>query len=427
MCPEINVSINASGAIEDSRKVNKALGSIAKKGRSLIGSVFTPLNTAIAGIGGAAALVGVTRITDAYTVMASQLEYATGSTNDAAEAEEQLYQISKKTGTSMKDNADSLVKMQQAQKLTGLTMDNNIAVIGALNGLMIKTGTTGVQASAAMLQLSQALTSGKLSGDEFRSMAENAPGVLNEMSKAMGIAREDLKAMSTAGELTSERLGKALLSIAESGTVSFEELPKTVAKGWNSVVLAFSAAWNKIDDETGIMSYLHNALEDLATWIEDNTYRFSSWIEDMMTAIQTSWPAIKSSIGELWDRMVAFMDGIGDKTPSLVQNISTIAGALSTLVGWLAKAVEGYKFLLDAYTSWKGVSGAKQDARDQTSFNIAGGVAAGHSFAAIGDALGMTPAEVAQNYQTTINVTTPADKNITRDMTNIQNRQAEQI
>ena len=82
--PEINIAINARGAVAGAKKVNTALGSIATRGSSLISKVFSPMTAAIAGLGGAAAIVGITRITDQFTVMASQLEYVTGSAKDAS-------------------------------------------------------------------------------------------------------------------------------------------------------------------------------------------------------------------------------------------------------------------------------------------------------------------------------------------------------
>ena len=423
--PEIAVVINASGAIKGAKKVTKAFGSIANKGRSLISGVFSPMNAAIAALGGGAALVGITRITDQFTSMALQLEFATGSAEEAARVEEQLYQVSRRTGTSIKDNTDAYVKLTQAQAMTNLSGDDNLKVLEGLNTLMIKTGTTGVQASAAMLQLSQALTSGKLAGDEFRSMAENAPGVLNAMGEAMGIARSELKQMATDGELTSERLGKALLKIAEDGEDSMTELPKTVARGWNSVVLAFQNAWNQIDDKTGIMSFLFEALEGLATWIEDNTWRFSQWIESLMVAIQTNWPAIKSSIDEMWTKMIGFMESIGDQTPGMLQSITSISNVLITLIGWIGKAAIGFAKLLESYNAWKGVQAAKGEARAQLAFSTQGDIAAGHSLSESSAAHGISEglASNLNNYY----ITTPVNKDITRGLTEEQSRQESQL
>lgn len=309
--PEINVGINASGAVRGAKRVNAALGSVGSKASSIVKTAFNPLNAAIGAVVSAATITGLAKVSDKYTVMASQLEYVTGSAAEAEEVQKALYEISRQTGTQMEENAGTMVKLQQASEMTHLTQAENLKVIKGLNALMIKTGTSGQQASNAMLQLSQALTSGKLAGDEFRSMAENAPGVLNEMAKQMGYARSELKQMAADGELTSEKMGVALLKIAEDAESSMDELPETVGQGWNAVVLAFERAWDIINDDTGIMGYFREALINLADWIVEMTPTFSLWIENLVDAVENNWPSIKQFFVDMW--------GMFNKTVEFIQ------------------------------------------------------------------------------------------------------------
>jgi len=335
--PQINVGINARGAERGAKRVSNALGSIGRKASNIVKTAFNPLGIALTTIVSGAGVVGLAKIADKYTVMATQLEYVTGSAQDASYAQDELYQISKLTGTQMQDNAGTLVKLQQASAMTGLTMGENLQVIKGLNSLMIKTGTSGIQASNAMLQLSQALTSGKLSGDEFRSMAENAPGVLNEMGKAMGFARSELKAMSTQGELTSDRLGAALLKIAQDAEKSMEDMPETVHQGWNAVVLSFERAWDIINDETGIMGYLRTALMKLASWIEEKTPAFSMWFLDMVENVRANMPDMVDSLYDVRDSLIELYNKALVTLPNMEEffiNISHIAQISAKSLDW---------------------------------------------------------------------------------------------
>lgn len=342
--PEINVGINAQMAARGAKKVNAALDSIGKKGRSLISGVFNPLGAAITAVGGTAAIVGVSKITDEFTVMATQLEFLTGNTQDAAAAEDRLYEISRKTGTQMSENAQTFTKLALASEMTGLSMEENLTVVGGLNALMLKTGTSGQQASAAMLQLSQALASGVLQGDEFRSMAENAPGVLSELAKAIGAPRSELKRMASEGELTSKVLGKAFLDIANSAKGSMEEgLPKTVASGWNAVVLAFREAWDEINDQTGIMSHLRTALFDLADWIEDKTPTFVLWFQRMVEYIQQNWPGLNTILDDVWGRINDLYESVINAGPGMqtfFSNLTTVVSASAQAVGWFVDQMQ---------------------------------------------------------------------------------------
>ncbi len=317
----IAITATTKGLDKAAAKAKKALKSIGSAANSLGGVL------GIAGTGAAA--LGLVRVADAYSVMGSQLEYVTGSAEKAEHVQSQLYEISKQTGTNMKENADSFTKLTQAQEQTGLTTEQNLKVIGTLNALMIKTGTSGSQASAAMLQLSQALTSGKLAGDEFRSMSENAPGLLNALGEAMQIPRDQLKQMASDGELTSERLAQAFLDIAESGAVAFEDLPETASKGWNAVVLAFEQAWDKINDKTGIMKSLHDMLLEVGNWLEENTERFVEWAEQIKT-ISGFEVSMTGSLNSMAD---SFGTLLGAVTPvvNILQKLYNIWMKVSTL------------------------------------------------------------------------------------------------
>lgn len=342
--PEINVGINAKSAVAGAKRVNSALGSIASKGKSLITTVFSPLNALIGGIGAGAAVVGLASVADEFTIMATQLEYLTGSAAAAAEAEEELYRISKLTGTQMAENTGTFTKLALASEMTGLSMAENLKVQEMLAVTMIKTGTSGQQASAAMLQLSQALASGKLQGDEFRSMAENAPAVLSQLATALGVTRGELKAMSTDGQLTSEVLGKAFLDMADNAGQSMgEDLPETVQQGWNAIVLAFKEAWDEINDQTGIMGYFREALLSLATWIEEKTPTFVMWFQEMVAEIQKNWPTMNGFIETLWEKLGKLFTSVEERMPTMTEffsNLSTVVDTATTAIGWFIEKMQ---------------------------------------------------------------------------------------
>lgn len=295
----------------------KGLEKAVSKSRKLLGGLTSigsgmALPAVLGGVGAGAAAAGLARIGDSWAVMGKQLEFVTGNAEDAQRVQDRLYQISKKTGTQISDNANTFVKLEQASKLTGNTMDDNLNTIETLNTLMQLTGTSGLQASAAMLQLSQGLTSGKLAGDEFRSLAENAPGLLQKLSEAMDIPIENLKEMSSEGELTSERLGQAFRDLNEQGTQSFGELPNTVWRGLNSVALAFGNLWDYINDETGIISEIENALLDVAQYIEDNSESIKEWVKDGWEKFIKSAPDTIETLRTIGESIIWVVEKIAD-------------------------------------------------------------------------------------------------------------------
>ncbi len=349
--PRINVSIDGSQASAGASVVRKALSSISS-GASSVLSALNPMNHAISALITTASAVKMISIADEYTVMAKQLEFVTGSTYAAAEAEKELYRISQATGTSTEKNAETYVKLQQAQAMTKLSSEENLTVLGALNALMIKTGTGTAQAAAATFQLSQALVSGQLSGDEFKSMAENAPGVLLALSEAMGVPRSQLKQMAADGKLTSEVLAQAFLDISTSAAGSFENLPETAASGWQQVVNAFKEAWDQINDDTGIMSYLRQALIDLAGWIEEKTPVISQWFSEMVLNIQENWPTMQEAIqafinllNTAWQNIYNNLPTVGQFFSNLKYTIESVTGAIKAFTTALQWIIDNWQYV----------------------------------------------------------------------------------
>lgn len=353
--PELNVGIDGRDAAKGAKQVNTALDSIGNKSRSLISTAINPLTAAVAGIGGYQVVQGLVSSADKYTTMAAQLDYVTGSAIEAEEAQQALYEVSQKTGTAVTANSDALIRLSQANEMTGLTTQENIEIIGGLNALMIKTGTSGSAASTAMIQLTQSLASGNLAGDEFRSIMEASPALMRQFAQAMGVGVGELKKMASEGKINTEVMVKALRGIAEEGEKSFDELPKTAASGWQKVVNAFQQAWDKINDETGIMGFIFDALVDLSGWIEENAPTFSLWVERMVNALRENWPEIKQNIQDLWDGIAQLWENVSTALPSietffvnLTWTIEKTATALKGLIGWLEEAKEGWNAVIQA-------------------------------------------------------------------------------
>ena len=99
----------------------------------------------------------------------------------------------------------------------GVSLEDITSTFGGFRTAAVLGGATAAEASAAFTQLSQALGSGALRGDEFRSIAEQAPLVLQAISDETGIAAGDLKEYAAQGLLTSDIVIKALKRIEAEG------------------------------------------------------------------------------------------------------------------------------------------------------------------------------------------------------------------
>lgn len=338
--PELNFSINGRLAKSGAKVVTKALKTIGSTAKSLVSTAFNPLTAALAAFGGFQGAMGLIKTADAYTTLAGQLEFVTGNAQDAATAQDELYRMSQKSRTSVTDNATALVKLSQANSMTHLSTSENIKVLGGLNALMLKTGTSGANASDAMLQLTQALSSGVLAGDEFKSIAENAPAVMQKFADALGVSRGELKKMASDGKVTTEVMVGALKDIAEEGEQSFSQLPKTVSSGWQLVVNAFEKAWVAINSETGITAKIFDMLVDLSEYIEDNQETFIVWATNMVDALVTAWPFISSVLMGMKEGMQAFFNYIYQNREGIIGFFTDLKDGIVWMYNTTKPAIE---------------------------------------------------------------------------------------
>lgn len=318
----------------------------ATKSQNIIKSIAktaTSLPALIGGAGAVTAAVGLAKVADSYTLIGNQLAYATGNATEAEKVQRELYNITRATGSSMKDNTKTYLKLNQAQELTGLSSEENLQVLGGLIAIMQKTGTSGAEASNSMLQLGQALTSGNLGGDEFKSLGENAPGVLNALAESLGVTRGELKLMSTAGELTSKKIGTALVEISQSAESSFDGLAQTAEKGMNHFVASFQWMWDQINDNSGIMKDVHDMFLRASGWLEENSLLIEQYVID-------GW--------------AAFIN----KTPEIIAAFGTVGRAMQWFGGIILKAINGWQKLIDLYEYWRTLIGASDDLFEQRRF-----------------------------------------------------------
>ena len=97
------------------------------------------------------------------------------------------------------------------------------------------SGASTSEATNAMYQLNQAMASGRLQGDEYRSIIENAPLLAQAIADYCGVSRGELKELSSAGEISADVIKAAVFNMAEDVEQKFTEMPMTFSDAWTSI------------------------------------------------------------------------------------------------------------------------------------------------------------------------------------------------
>lgn len=162
-----------------------------------------------------------------YAGIQARLKLLVGDQARVAEMNEAIYQSALRSRGSFEQMADAVTKIGMTAKEAFPDAKQVVPFVEGIQKLFAIGGTGAQQQGDAMLQLTQALGSGKLQGDEFRSIAEAAPLIEQMVAKYMGVSQGALKDLSSKGAITADILKNAILSNLDEINSQFATMPMT--------------------------------------------------------------------------------------------------------------------------------------------------------------------------------------------------------
>lgn len=193
------------------------------------------LRTLIGTMASLAALKGGMDATDTYTNTSARLSMITSSPEEQTALKGDIFAAARRSRGDYTDMANAVAKMKM---LAGDTFGTNQEAVGfteLLNKSLKVSGAGQAEQNSAFLQLTQAMAAGKLQGDEFRSVMENAPMVANAISQYMGVSKGELKELSSDGVITADIIKNAMFQAADDINGKFDSMPRTFADVWTGI------------------------------------------------------------------------------------------------------------------------------------------------------------------------------------------------
>lgn len=242
---QINVKINgnSAGAVQ-------AIDRVGQKADEVLGKKLAELGEKMSkGLSIAGAAVGITAVatatkeavkagaelSDKYALIKARINMINDGTQSTAEIMDKVYAAAERTRGSYLDMAGAVGKLGILAKDAFSSNDETIAFVEQMNKQFKIGGASIEEQTSAMYQLTQAMAAGKLQGDEFRSIMENAPLLAQAISQEMGLPMGQLKEMSSQGLITADVIKNAMFNSADETNAKFAELPMTFAEVGNSI------------------------------------------------------------------------------------------------------------------------------------------------------------------------------------------------
>ncbi|CAK0753435.1 hypothetical protein CCP4SC76_2460006 [Gammaproteobacteria bacterium] len=265
----VKIAVQETGT-ENLDKVNKSIAGVGNSAASSAPSVIT-LNNAL-GVAehlteyakrSAETVLKIAELADEFRVLQSRIGIATEDTEHAALVMDKLVDISNRTHAPLQATAELFSRLAQATKGTGIETQQLLTFSESINNALRVNGTSASEASGALLQLSQAMASGTLRGEEFNSVNEQMPAVLDAVAGYLGKTRGELKKMAEDGALSSQVVLYAVNQMGDAWKKQAESMPTTV-KG---AITDMQNAWMQyvgtsklVADGSGVLSSTFGAL-----------------------------------------------------------------------------------------------------------------------------------------------------------------------
>ena len=248
---------------EKVRELNAELSKTGDKAAEAAGGLGK-IGTVLAGFATLSFAKSLLDTADAMQSINSQVRQVTSSETEYLAVQRQLLDVANSTRASLESTASLYVSTSRALKDYGYTQQEILTFTEATNNAMTIGGVQAEQQAAALMQLSQALGSGVLQGDEFKSIAEAAPILLDTIAEYMGKSRAEIKKLGSEGELTADVIFKAISGASEKFSEQAAKMPMTMGQA----LTVFSNNWqsmiSKMLNDSGAMSSIASIIKMIA-------------------------------------------------------------------------------------------------------------------------------------------------------------------
>lgn len=192
-------------------------------------------------------------LTDTYTNTSARLSMITGSLEEQKALQAAVFAAADRSRGSYVEMANATAKMKM---LAGDAFGSNEEALGfteLLQKSLKVSGASQGEQDSAFLQLTQAMAAGKLQGDEFRSIMENAPMVANAISQYLGVTKGELKELSSDGAITADIIKNAMFNAADDINGKFAQMPMTFADVWTKIKNTGMQAFGDVFEKANAM------------------------------------------------------------------------------------------------------------------------------------------------------------------------------
>lgn len=248
--------------IRQAASVNNELGKVRAAMLGVAAITGAPLGAAFGG-------AWLLQTADRAHLLRNQLATVTEGSENLLAVQEKLFELSQRTRSDMAATVMIYARTARAVEHLGKSQEDLLRVTETIQKAFAIGGASQAEARGAAIQLSQGIASDRFSGEEYRSVAENAPVLLRGMADAIGVNIGKLREMAHAGELTGEVVTNAILTASGKIDGAFDKVGVTAGQAFTRLSNAFLMYVGDVDTSVGATRALAQTLTNVAENFEE--------------------------------------------------------------------------------------------------------------------------------------------------------------
>ena len=254
------VELESQALLVGQRKINANLdemeGRFLATGKSVgvAEKSFLSLSRVAASLTTALSVQQVAQYANAWVDVSNKLVNAVRPSEQLADVTQRVFDISQSARSGLEATAALYGRLERATRSAGTSTADLAKLTTTINKGLVVSGATAEEASSTMIQLSQALASGVLRGEEFNSISENGSRLAVALADSLGVTIGQLRSMAAEGKLTTDVVVKGLLGQGDAIAKEFSNTVMTMGQ-------AFQVAGNNITKFVGESTSVQTGLK----------------------------------------------------------------------------------------------------------------------------------------------------------------------
>ena len=256
----IQLGERAAGAANTAQRATEQFERSQRTASAATDVMTGSLRRLVSGYLGLRGIQGILNLSDTLASTTARLDMMNDGLQTTAELNEMIFESAQRARGAYADTAAFVAKLGTLAGNAFSSSAEIVAFAEQINKQMVLSGTSATEAQGAMLQLTQALSSGVLRGEELNSVLEQTPMIAQTIADYLGVTTGEMRELASEGAITAEVVKNAMFAAAEETNAKFEEMPRTWGQVWTQIQNIALRAFEPILDAVG----------ELADWIGDN-------------------------------------------------------------------------------------------------------------------------------------------------------------